>query len=832
MTLFNCLDRAMNDPEVSADRERGERAQKLWRELSDRYERAGFQRHNAEVLAADDVKEAFKRETAERRHVFLAQIAAARRSQALVENSKKPATLLTDSLELAADSPNQAATVIGTQRALMRQFHKRLQAVIQKHNRDLLGRNRDQAQLINVVRELHGESTGDGAAYVVAEAVRDAFEDMRLMFNEAGGVIRQLENWGLPHSHNRAAIRKAGFDAWAAEVAPRLSWDKIEDGLTGRPLAQAGEIPPPATVEAFLREAWSNIVFGRVTDDGQSTLGRGASLWKRRAQERVLPFRDGADWVEYNRRFGTGDPFSTIIGHAHRMARDIALAREFGPNPVAGFQSRARLLMDRARAEARPDLAERIEGNAAHAERMLKIYNGSLVPAGPFAEAFATFMSSTRHALTAAFLDRAIIASLSDLNTMRMSAKAVGMNPQNVVSRHVKLMADTLTREEAARAGWIADTLADPGAALARFQSEVPPAAVAERLSQGVMRLQGLAFWTDQARIAFQMEMAGLFAANAGRTVAQIEQPLRGLLQAKGITDAEWQAFTDPALIFKTTNGATFASPIYWRAGTTLPRREADDLFTRLQGIIEEQTEFAVPTGSTWARAFIEGGMPPGSIGYELLKSGTMFKAFPLTFTVNQYRRTMSFPTIQGRIGYALDLAAGGLVMGALSLQLVEIVTGNDPQDMTQPRFWAAAALRAGSFGVLGDALAATQSPFGGLAGYAAGPVLGLADDLADLTLGNVLQAARGNDTNFGRETLRFINRYLPGGDLPFLGVAADRLLFDQMQLALDPDSVEGMAAVAKRKREATGANAFWLPGAPLPSRGPDLGSAISGASG
>lgn len=240
MTLWDCVDRAMSDPEIAADRERGERAQALWRELADRYERAGFRRHNAEQLAAEDVKATFQRETAEKRHVFLAQTAAARRSEALVGNSLKPETLLTDALEYAADSPNQGATVIGVQRALMRQFHKRLEAVIRKHNRDLLGRVKDPAKLVDVVRELHGESTGNGVAYVVAEAVREAFEEMRLMFNEAGGTIRQLENWGLPHSHNRAAIRKAGFDAWAADIGPRIAWDKIEDGLTGRPLAQAG----------------------------------------------------------------------------------------------------------------------------------------------------------------------------------------------------------------------------------------------------------------------------------------------------------------------------------------------------------------------------------------------------------------------------------------------------------------------------------------------------------------------------------------------------------------------------------------------------------------
>ncbi len=435
----------------------------------------------------------------------------------------------------------------------MRLFHKRLEGVIQRHNRDLLGRTRDPAQLLDVVRELHGESTGNRPAFAVAEAVREAFEDLRLMFNEAGGTIRQLENWGLPHTHNTQAIRAAGFDAWAADIGPRLDWSLVEDELTGRSLARASEMPPPETVTRFLREAFDNIAFGRQTESGASEFGEGMSLWRRRSQKRTLPFRDGAQWVEYNRRFGTGDPFSSIIGHAHKMARDVAVAREFGPDPRAGFRTRAAQLMDRARKEGDTALAQRIEGNAAHGERMLNIYSGSLVPSGRFGEAFARFMSSTRHVLTAAFLDRAIIASLSDVNSIRMASKAIGGNPANTFSRHVSLLFNSLSRQEAARAGWIADTLADPGAALARFQADVPPAAFAERLSSGVLRIQGLAHWTDQGRIAFQLEMAGLFAANAGRTIDRIDEPLRGLLKGKRITDAEWQAFTDPATIFRAT---------------------------------------------------------------------------------------------------------------------------------------------------------------------------------------------------------------------------------------------------------------------------------------
>lgn len=51
----------------------------------------------------------------------------------------------------------------------------------------------------------------------------------------------------------------------------------------------------------------------------------------------------------------------------------------------------------------------------------------------------------------------------------------------------------------------------------------------------------------------------------------------------------------------------------------------------------------------------------------------------------------------------------------------------------------------------------------------------------------------------------------------------ADRLVFDQLQFLLDPEAAEGLAEAAKRKTDPP----YWLPGAALPSRGPDLGAAV-----
>lgn len=827
MSVKNCLKGKIAEGKVDPKRGRG--ALDLIVKLERRYEGQGFTPLQAAALAAEEAGEAIARKAAETRHVSLAKIEAAMRSKQLVDDAPQLGSLMTDGLERNEASRNRQATVIGRQRALMRRFQSQLGGLIEKHSRDLLGRTRNPANLRNVVAELHGEATGDLNAMSMANAVRDAFEDMRLMFNRAGGVIGKLENWGLPHSHNVATIRKAGFDAWAREVGPRIAWHQIPDDFTGRPLAQAGQLPSPDQMQTFLREAWSNIVFGRTTESGEKIAREGMALWRRRAQPRVLPFKSSDDWIAYNQRFGTGDPFASIIGHAQRMARDIALAQEFGPDPRAGFRTRADMAKAKARELGDADLARKIEGSAAHGERMLNIMSGSLVPAGPFQEAMASLFSTTRHVLTAAFLDRAILSAVSDLNSMRVAAKAVGMNPGNVMSRHVKLMANSLTREEAARAGWIADTLADPGAALARFQAEVPPALFAERLSSAVLRLQGLSHWTDQAKIAFQMEMGGLFADHAGKRIADIPEPLRGLLTEKGITDAEWQAFTASETIFRTTNGATFASPIYWRQATTMDGAAADDLFMRLQTIIEEQTEFAVPTSSTWARAHVEGTAPPGSIGYELAKSGLMFKSFAMTFTVNQIRRIMAPPHGYSRAGYAFDMAAGSVLLGAVSLQLLELATGNDPLPMDDAGFWGAAALRAGTFGLLGDAIASTENPGQGLASFVGGPMVGLLQDTTKLTLGNAIDAASGQDANFLRDATRYVNRYLPGGDLPLVGVAVDRLLFDRLLMAIDGESIEDLARMNAKARKRRATDTFWLPGTPIPGRMPDFSKIIGG---
>jgi len=831
MSFFDCVEDAMNDDDVRASREKGERAQRMWKDFSDRYERQGHQRHTAEAMAGEDVKTAFRKEAGEIRHVYLARISNMRELQARASAATK------DNIVWA-----QTRTVEQLDyetRGLVRRFNGRLGQFLKDHHSDLIGRTTNPMQLENFAREMHGQRTGDVRAKALADGVSHALEDQRLMFNEYGGIIGRLDDWGLPHSHNRGAMEKAGFDTWFDDIRKGVDWTRLEDDLTGLPF-QRGDTPPDIDMQRrFLQEVYDNRVLGKDTREAIYGKQTGVAKYKQRADSRVLHFKSADDWLAYNTKYGNGTPLSALMGHVHGMAHDIAMMKSFGPNPRLGLEYQQQLFEVRARELGDQKLLRKVSGNGNHAARMSRVLSGPGAPSGPVADLFATFMSNVRHGLTAAFLDKAIVASISDFNSMRLTANAIGVNPNNVMSRYVESITGmvkdgTLATDDLLRHQWVMDTLADPGAALARFQNEIAPSAIMETISNASMRIQGLPMHTDALRFAFQMEMWGTMARDAGKPFADIDPNLRSSLMKKGLTSDQWEKFSDPTLLDSKPNGSTFANPLYWREVTDIPAREADDIFLKVQSFVEEFTEVAVPTQSLLAKGVFEPsayGMTPGSIPYEMIKSSTMFKSFVMAFSVNQHRMIMMQGgyASSGGVAHMFNLAAGATVIGAMSVQIGEILKGNDPMAMDGSDFWFKAAMKGGGFAIVGDIIQTGQSSWGGGFGeYLFGPIPQLMTDAWNLTIKNAYQLAAGDDPKFAEELARYGKRYTPMGQTPMLGPTVDRLLWDQLQLSLDPESRTAMDRKARNRQNRDGNAGWWLPGSPVPSRAPDLGSVFN----
>lgn len=826
MTFENCIGRGMESGDI--DKKRGEEATAIWRDLREQYRQQGHPGHVADMLAGEDTKAALRKQIGEDRHRAIALMAWKRDWQRKVQEAADPAKLLTQSVEFWVAGKNRGAAFISQQQALQRLFYKRIDGVLNKHSRNLAGNVREPASMDNLARELHGENTGDATARELAEGVMAAFEDARRMFNEAGGTIGKLDDFGLPHTHNQISITKAGFDKWAGDIRGKLAWHRMEDRLTGKPLAKEGQAPSRATQDAILREVYENIAFGKESRNPTYGGPVGQSLVSRAGEHRVLHFNGAESWMEYNKTYGSRDPFGAIVSHLQSMAGDIVTLRQFSGSPEQGIGYIEQLVLKRARDAGDERMADVARGNASRAKRMFRLATGGVQPTSMAQAMRARFFSSVRHTMTSAMLDRAIISSVSDLNTMRLAASTIGLNPANVVSQHVKLMASRASREEAAQMGWIFETMADPGTTMARYQSEVPPAAIAERLSSGVMRAQGLAGWTDAARIAFQMTDAADMANQASRSFDKLDDALRGRMEMVGISPDEWDAFRGSGL-FEAANGAKFLPPIWWRETTDIPPRDADLIYAKMQAMLEDQTEMAVPSNSTFVRSEVEGEAPAGSGAYEASKSLTMVKSFVMAFTANQIGRMMAMPTNAARTVYALNLTAGATVLGAVSLQLYNLATGREFEDMTNPEAWGKAALKGGGFGVIADIVATGEASFGGgFAAWAAGPMFNTADDVWDYTFGNAIEAARGEDTKIGAETVKLLDRYTPGTDLPYLGLAVDRLLWDQLQGILDPEAQQAFQAKAARSERNGGAGFFAPPGSLTPSA-PNLASIVGG---
>ena len=205
-----------------------------------------------------------------------------------------------------------------------------------------------------------------------------------------------------------------------------------------------------------------------------------------------------------------------------------------------------------------------------------------------------------------------------------------------------------------------------------------------------------------------------------------------------------------------------------------------------------------------------------------------MLGPFPITVLQLHMQRLIAQRGITSKAQYAAWLFLGTTVVGALGEQLSQISKGRDPLNMEDPKFWAKSAMRGGGIGLFGDFLFADQNRYGGgIVNSLAGPVLGSQVPAAlKLTLGNIQElAAEGEARNAGRELSRFVEANLPGRSLWYGRLAMERLIFDELEAAIDPNASKSFRLIEQGARRDYRQRFWWRPGTTLPRRGPDLGA-------
>jgi hypothetical protein len=684
--------------------------------------------------------------------------------------------------------------------------------LLAKHRADMIGRVRNKADFNNLVRELFGTKTGDLNAGELADSWRKASEYLRQRFNAAGGRIGKLEGWGLPQSHDGIKVGQVAPEAWIDDVFGRLDRDRMMDAETGLPFSDG-------KLRLVLREVYDTIVSDGWSNRNPGQMG-GAATANRHAAHRFLHFKSADDWLAYNERFGGSDPFEAMQMHIDVMSRDIAMTEVLGPNPAATIQ----WMKDSIAKDAmlKGTLAQRTGlSSGEHAiDQMFRELTGEANR--PVNRNLALFGSTLRNWQTSTKLGSAVISAFSDAATSAITRKFNGLPALDTISDIIKQMnpADPESAAFARRAGIISDEwigsigyhgrvhmdenfggrIGEVGGLTRGLEAA---SEVTRRLADFTLRASGLNAWTASSRQAMGMEFMAAIAQFAGRDFDQLDAPFRGFLQRYGINRQDWDSIrSSPTTRWK---GADWITP------DSIENAAVRDRL--MEGILTE-VDFAVPTGGLRQRALVN-SVPRGTVLGELIRTGFQFKMFPITVMAMQAQRAWALPGVQRKAGYAAGFVMGTSLMGALSVQVAEIVKGRDPFPVGSWDFVGRAMLKGGGLGIYGDLISQSSGEYG--------------QDIGDVTKGPAYATGQNVvDLIRKRDVARFLKRETPGSSIWYVRAAYERLLVDTVGEMTDPDYGDRYADMLRRAEDE--GTQYWLPpgegvGA---ARAPDLGNVMA----
>lgn len=792
MSLKVCLPGMVERGEIS--QEQADYMAEVYDQIEAKYRGKGSDASVAANATRDTVA-ALEAEAFQKKRQTILQMAAQRTALSNMQSFKgdigKAAMAIFDHDDKASYSNVEAR-----RRAIQGRAHAMMEGILSNFRRKVTGQIRKPALLRDVVREAFGEDTGSLSAKELARAWADTAEMLRQRFNQAGGAIGKLDNWGFPQHHNAIAVRKAGLEAWRDFITPRLAPEKMMDGA-GQPLT-------PQALQATLQHVYDTIHtegwFDRIPGTGGAK-----KLANRRADSRFLVFKDADSWLQYQEAFGTATPFDAMMGHISGMSRDIAMMEILGPNPNATV----RWLKDTITKDAQTGDGSKLTAANSAIERVQSMYDTISGTANtPINPRVAAWGQAVRSFLTSALLGGASISATTDVGFQAVTRRFNGLPVAGAITGYLKLLRPHMSKDQklAVRLGLIAEEAAKMAGSQNRYLGESLAPGIASRLAEGVLRLSGLSPWTQAGRWAFGMETLGFLADNADKHFSQLNPRFQGLLTRYGIGSDEWAKIRQTPLY--TERGATFLRPADVADST---------LGDKLLEMISTEVDYAVPTATVRARSMMNIGRP-GTIAGETARSALMFKSFPISMLMTHGARGMS-QSPYNALKYAGGLFITTTALGAFALQMKELAKGKDPRPMGDPKFWGAAILQGGGLGIFGDFIGSTENRYGGgLAQTVAGPVVGFASDVTALPW----ELAKDEDErHLGRKVTDLAQRYTPGSSLWYARLAFERTIIDQMQAMLDEDYYDSWDRMESRA-ERTGQGLWWEPGQTSPTRAPD----------
>lgn len=708
---------------------------------------------------------------------------------------------------------------------------------------DYLGFFQDKAKLLDLVRELRGEDSGNALAKKGAKAFHETAEEARQVFNQNGGAIGKLDDWGMPQHHSQERVSTAAGSQdpaanrqkWVDDILPMLDRSRYVDEITGQARTDADMVE-------FLGKSWDTIA----TDGHANTEAggfRGDKRANRHAEHRQIHFKDAESVIAYWEQYGDRTAVEILTNHIDTMARDIAFVEHFGPNPNTTYQT----LRDMALAEAtlaRPQDTQTLEGRAVGLDNLYNYVSGNTKPTyrrwlRNTADALANLNSAGKlggAAIASFFGDKPMMEAVSHMNNLpvmqRWQTELSLLNPTNTADR--RLLQTQGLMVDSVRSG------------LQRFYEGLGQSSTTGRLANAVMRVTGMQAINDIRKGAFGLSLMSAIGneLNLGRQFDKLPDSDVRALRNWGITRTDWDTWAlakrdtmagvdhvlTPEGISRITDDQLRAANVIGQAdgpeAAAAARRTA---IVKLMGAINTESEFAIVTPGWRERAQFYGAQQRGTILGEISRSVLQFKSFPWAFLQRGMDAVANMDGPTSKAVMTSYLLLSTTVAGAMIMQVRDMLAGKDPRKMWDDKhydkfkFWGQAFIQGGALGIYGDFLTgAGQTRYGsGILEALGGPTLGPLLELALVQpIGAIKGAMEGKNTHLGAKTLQDLKGFVPGGNIWYTRAAMDHLVWQRAMEALSPGY---LSTIRQKTMKDYGQDWWWRPGEASPERAPEF---------
>lgn len=650
----------------------------------------------------------------------------------------------------------------------------------------------DQQKIIgDTIREIFGEQTGNADGLKAAKAWNKMNDGLIDRFGDAGGDIRIRKNWRLPQKHDRERIRKVSSEQWVDRI-----WHKL-DHRAMKAIMWTEDADNTDLREA-LHSSYYNILNG---DLNMSTKTR---MKDRMANNRFLQFKNADSWLKYQEEFGEPNIYASMLSHIDVMSRDIGMMETFGPDPDAGFASLKQRAITRDRNE-RPDA--NVGTNSRRAQEtydlLASIGGVSTAEQGRFATGTANALASIRNLRVSSKLGGAVMASASDVVFAGQTAFYNGLPVIKTLKGMYREVAKSHKNPESMKRqmhdmGFGADYAIDR-AFLSYDQMQTSGSTNTRFAAEAVMQASGMNHLTHSTRAGFQYEFTAGISRAANLDYKKLSSKMRKALSRYGIDSEAW-------------NGIRSAERMSFKGEKLLdPRRMSVELQTKYIGMVDAETNMAVPMPDIRVRSRMTFGHDQGTVYGELSRGVTQFHSFNVTMLMNNMTRMVAGKSFKGnadRFAQMASMITVGTILGAVVIQSREVMNGKTPMDWDSGKLWMRAVNQSGLTSYLGDFYA--KEAMGWRSTTVAGYIGGAPVAYAEL----MLKMMHAGDDNAKRLKLMadFTTSEIPFQNLWYSKLATDRILLDRIRRQADENYDKNAERKMRKMEKSTGQKYWWSP--------------------